>query len=311
MRRLGPTLLVIALLAATIAAFALAERLKLEPSPITNTRVPDRIFSPVCDCPTEVARVGFDLRERGRVVAEILHGEELVRTLTDRRYAAGPVRLRWDGRDDAGRIVSQGTYMPRVRLPDEKRTFSLLTPIRVDTTPPRLADAEVVPLAFSPDGDGRRDRVEARYRLNERAHGLLFIGGDQVVRTLRQPLEGTMRWFGLRDGRRLPAGRYRLAVGAEDEAGNRADPIESFVRIRYVELGRELVRVRVRRRFGVRVATDARSFRWRFAGGIGRARPGVLVLRAPRRPGRYTLFVDVNGHGARAVVVAGRRPPAS
>lgn len=309
MRRLAPTLLVIALLAATIAAFALAERLKLEPSPITDTRVPVRVFSPVCDCPTEAAPVGFDLREQGRVVAEILHGEDVVRTLVDRTYRAGPVRLRWDGRDKAGRIVPQAVYQPRVRLPDEKRTFALRTPIRVDTTPPRVLRVRVGPPVFSPDGDGRRDGVSALYALSERAHGLLFVSGVLVERKRFQRLEGTLRWSGLRNGRALPPRRYRIGVSAEDEAGNRAAPVESVVRIRYVELGRDLVRVRRLRRFGVRVIADAASVSWRFAGGTGKAKPGVLVLRAPRRPGRYTLFVEANGHGARAVVVVGRGRP--
>jgi hypothetical protein len=309
--RLGPTVLVIALLAATIAAFALAERLKLEPSPITNTRVPNRIFSPVCDCPTEIAPIRFVLRKPGRVVAVILHGEDVVRTLADRRYPAGPVRLRWDGRDEAGRVVPEAAYMPRVRLPDEKRTFSLRTPIRVDTTPPRVLRAPVGPRVFSPDGDGRKDHITALYALNERAHGLLFVNGAQVERKRFQRLEGTLRWSGLRNGRTLPAGRYRIEVGAEDDAGNRAEPVDSIVRIRYVELGRDMVRVRTLRRFGVRVIADASSFRWRFAGGTGKAEPGVLVLRAPRRPGRYQLFVEANGHGARAVVVVSRRRPAS
>lgn len=309
MRRLGPTLLVIALLAATIVAFALAERLKLERSPITATRV-DKVFSPVCDCETATARIRFKLREKGRMVAVILDGDgEVVRTLADRRYRAGRVELRWDGRDEAGRVVAEGTYRPRVRLPDEKRTFSLPNPIRVDVTPPRV-HAAVEPRLFSPDGDGRNDRIVARYRLSERAHGLLFVNGVREVRTRFQRLEDAMHWFGKRDGRSVPAGPYRIAVGAEDDAGNQAERMEAIVRIRYVELAREVVRVRVRTRFGVRVTTDARSVRWRFAGGTGRAEPGLLALRAPRRPGRYRLFVEANGHTARAalVVVSRRRP---
>lgn len=46
MPRLIATALVLALLAATVAAFAITERLKLERSPIYGTKV-DKIFSPV------------------------------------------------------------------------------------------------------------------------------------------------------------------------------------------------------------------------------------------------------------------------
>jgi hypothetical protein len=80
------------------------------------------------------------------------------------------------------------------------------------------------------------------------------------------------------------------------------------VTIRYVELARSVIRVRARARFGVRVLSDARSVRWRFAGASGTAEPGLLVLRAPRRAGRYTLFVTANRRGDRAEVVVRPRP---
>jgi hypothetical protein len=307
-RRLGPALLVIALLAATIAAFALAERLKLEPSPITATRVENKVFSPVCRCPSAAAGISFVLRKRGHMVAVVVdRNKDVVRTLVDRDVDAGPVSLRWDGRDDAGRIVPEGIYTPRVRLPDEKRTIAMPNPIRVDVTPPRLRRATVAPRELSPDGDGRNDDVRARYATNERAHGLLFVDGRQTVRTRFQRLQDSMSWSGRRAGRSLPAGRYRIAVGAEDDAGNRARPVTTVVRIRYVELGRPVVRAGVRTRFGVRVSTDARRVHWRFAGGTGTVGPGLLVLRAPRKPGRYRLFVEANGHGAAALVVVSRR----
>ena len=102
-------------------------------------------------------------------------------------------------------------------------------------------------------------------------------------------------------GRSRP-GEYELAVAAEDTAGNvgeRTPP--TTVRIRYVELGAGRRSALARgTRFGVRVRTDARSVRWRFAGATGTARRGVLVLRAPRQPGRYRLFVEANGHARRA-----------
>ena len=60
------------------------------------------------------------------------------------------------------------------------------------------------------------------------------------------------------------------------------------MRIRFIQLAREAVRAKARTRFGVGVRSDVRRFRWRFAGRRGRARPGLLVLRAPRL-GRYTL----------------------
>ena len=282
MRRFGPTFLVIVLLAATAAAFALAQRLKLEPSPITSTKV-DKVFSPVCECPTDTALIGFRLREPGRVVVVVLDADrKIVRTLADRRAEAGDLRLRWDGRDDAGSLMPEGTYLPRVRLPDEQRTIVLPNPIRLDTTPPRMGEVTVEPRVFSPDGDGRNDRIEVRYAVSDRAHGLLLVNGRQMVRTRFQELSDTMPWFGRVNGRALRPGTYVLDVGAEDDAGNRAEPVSTTVTIRYIELARETLRVPARGRFGIGVETDARSFRWRFARATGTDEPGLLVMKRSR-----------------------------
>ena len=167
----------------------------------------------------------------------------------------------------------------------------------------------VRPQFFSPDGDGRNDRVRVGYVLSEKANAMLYANGTREVRTRFRPTEGTLDWNGKIDGRPQPAGLYRLQVGAQDEAGNLARRTRpAFVEISYIALGRQTVRARARTRIGVRVTTDAARFRWRFAGGTGEATPGLLVLRAPRAPGRYTLFVEANGHADRASVVVTPRP---
>ena len=169
----------------------------------------------------------------------------------------------------------------------------------------------VSPKVFSPDGDGRNDQVIVRYRVDEPAHGILRVDGVRRVYTLFQPLEGAMTWNGKRKGgRSLRAGVHRLVAAAVDEAGNvgKAPPI--FVTIRYIELARTTIPVAAQTRFGVRVSTDAKSFRWRFAGRTGIGTPGLLVLRAPDA-GRYLLFVEANKHGARARVVVRPRQVAS
>ena len=64
-------LVVLALLGATAAAFAVTERLKLERSPVTGTRV-DHVFSPVCECARDVAVISFRLRRPETVTVDIL-----------------------------------------------------------------------------------------------------------------------------------------------------------------------------------------------------------------------------------------------
>ena len=311
LRRLAPLAVVLVLLGATAAAFGITERLKLERAPIGAPDITE-IFSPVSEGDTAQATIAFRLREAGRVSVSIVDSDgDVVRQLVNRQRApaGGRVVTTWDGRDGDGGIVPEGVYRPRLRLTRDRRELILPNTIRVDTTAPAITLVSAAPRTFSPDGDGRNDRVEVRYRVSEKANAMLLVNGVRRVRTRFRPTEGVLPWFGKVGGRSQRAGRYRLQLSAEDPAGNLATPTKpAVVRIRYIELARPTIRARARTRFGVRVTTDAARFTWRFAGATGRARPGLLVLRAPRKAGSYRLFVEANGHGAKARVVVTPRP---
>jgi len=305
--RFAPAALVAVLLVATAAAFAYTERLKLTPSPILGTLVPTKVFSPVCECPTDTAQITFRLRRRDRVTATIVDGKgNVVRTLvTDQPEARGTVRLFWDGHDDDGAVVRDGSYRPRVKLALNRRTIVLPNPIRVDTTPPRVELLGISPRLFSPDGDGRADRVVVRYRVNEPAHGILYVDGRRRIVTYRKPLTGTIAWNGKTDGTALPVGVYRLSVDARDPAGNlgvRTPP--KPVVLRYIAIGRNRIVAVAGRRFSLLVSADAKRIEWHLAGRTGSAAPGTIHLRAPLRPGRYTLTLREHGHAVRATVIA-------
>jgi hypothetical protein len=310
-KRHGPTLLVLALLLATALAFVVSERVKLEKSPILGPEV-DPVFSPVCECPDRVATISFRLSRADRLGVGIVDArDQLVRTLVTRKSFLPLHRLEfdWDGRDDEGRIVPEGVYRPRVRFADRDRTIILPNPIRVDETPPSILVESVRPRIFSPDGDGRAEGIAVRYVVNEPARALLLVDDLRRVRgKLRVRPKGQVQWYGRSGGRSFPAGTYSLALVAEDEAGNISAPVSAgTVRVRYIELGRRIVRSRARSRFSIRVDTDARAYVWRFAGRRGLASGPRLVLRARRR-GRFALVVEERGHRARAVVVVAPRP---
>jgi hypothetical protein len=309
--RIATTLLVLGLLGGTAAAFAVTEGLKLEKSPVSAVRVETSVFAPSCDCATRKAHFAIKLRKSDRVRLDIVHGQKVVRTLIfGRRFSRGWHSFTWNGRDDFGAFVPQGTYRPKVHLVGQHRTIVLPNDLLVDRTAPAITRVSFEPLTISPDGDGRTDQVVVTYRTSEPAHGLLLVNSTQVVRTRSQKTSNSLIWYGKLDGGSAPAGVYRLALAAEDRAGNVSRPTRAVsVLVRYITLARATIRAKPRGQFDVRVATDARSFRWRFAGRAGTARPGVLVLHAPKRPGRYHLFVDERGHGARAVVLVRRRGP--
>jgi hypothetical protein len=311
MSRLPQTLIVLALLGATAAAFAVTERLKLEKSPITGTRV-DKIFSPICECARDVAEISFRLRGNQVVTVDMLDSHRRsVRTLVrNRRERAGRVTYGWDGRDELGRIVPEGLYRPRVRLRKHGRTIVLPNPIRVDTTAPVIKLTRVTPRVFSPDGDGRRDRVSAFYEIDEPARAMMLVDGRRRVLARFRDTQGRLTWFGRVDGRELPPGRYEIRLRAFDRAGNRSARSQAAtVVVRYVELARDEIDAVAGRRFSVRVSTDARAYRWLFDGRRGVARRKVLVLRAPEESGTYVLYVVVGNHADRADVIV-RAPEA-
>ena len=109
--------IVLLLLGATAAAFAVTERLKLERSPVTGTRV-DPVFSPVCECARDAAVISIVLRRRETVTLDILDrdGRSIRTIVRKRREPAGRVSYTWDGRDNRDRVVSEGIYRPRVQL---------------------------------------------------------------------------------------------------------------------------------------------------------------------------------------------------
>ena len=70
MPRFLATLLVVALLGGTATAFAVTERLKLVPTPIIAPQLTEA-FSPVCECPTERARIVAVVEELGGYVKDL------------------------------------------------------------------------------------------------------------------------------------------------------------------------------------------------------------------------------------------------
>jgi hypothetical protein len=293
---------------ATSAAFVVTEKLKLTRNPIVGPRV-DKLFSPVCDCPTDTASITFRLRNPDRVTVEVIDSRgDVVRQLARRspqgRQAESYV---WDGRDEAGDVVDEGSYRPRVHLDRARRTIVMPNPMRVDVTAPRVVGFTARPLVISPDGDGRSDYARIRYRLSERAVVELYVEGTRAIRKLGTRPRGTMTWTGVAGGEPLPEGVYTLRLVARDVAGNLGPRSGSrTVRIRFLELGRDRVVTVPGARFAILALSQARRLEWRLGGRSGSARPGTLRLRAPLEPGRYTLRVEANGHVRRAAVVVRR-----
>ena len=278
------------------------------------------MFSPVCDCERDEAAIAFRLREGDRVDLADRGRRRRRRPHARSSPAASPA--------GASRRAGTGATTPATSSPRARTGRASIwhgsaarscsrTRSRSTSRRPSPSWSRSTRRVFSPDGDGRSDKVTVRYRMSEPANALLLVDGEQRVRTRFAPVEGKLDWFGIVDGKPLRRGVHALQVVGVDRAGNRSQPTgETRVRIRSIDLARALVRVPPRVRFGIGVDTDAASYRWRFAGGTGdgqraaprppRARPAgpVHALRRGQRARRPR-------HGARPCTLSWRRSAGS
>ncbi len=296
MKKFAPTLIVAGLLAATATAFAVTERLKLEDSPVLGTQIP-ALFSPR----KSEAKIGFRLRREEDIRVDVVddHGTVVRRALGTGVFGQAFHQFAWDGRNDAGQIVPDGIYHVQLQLEDEDRTIEFPKTVRVDSTPPAIQEVAIKHRLFSPDGDRRADQVNVHYTFNEPAYAILYVDGKRVATSYRKKPVGTIQWY----GRGKRPGDYRLALAAQDLVGNVAGSTREFtVRLRYVDLFKRTFKPRGRI-LRVRVSTDAKSVAWRLGRTRGNAKPPLIRLPVPSKPGRYTLTVTANGHRARATVL--------
>ncbi len=304
MARYAPAALVAALLVATGVAFLHTESLKLETSPIRQTRV-TKLFSPVCRCDSSKARVAFRLAQPDVLSVTIADrsGRDVRRLVTE-KGGSGRVAFLWNGKDDAGKVVPDGIYRARVRLDLVEKTFDLPNLIQVDTKRPVIKVVSVRPRVFSPDGDRRADGIAVRYTVSKRARAVLYVDGVRRVVGASLKPSGELRWYGKVGAKALPAGRHELTLGAVDLAGNSSRPVAAGqIRIRYLELASSLVRAKPGGPVRVRVLTDAQRVTWRLGRRAGLGKVPVFRFRAPAAPGRYFLVVSANGHSVGATLV--------
>jgi hypothetical protein len=219
--------LLLALLAGTTTAFALTEALKLEKSPVSRPRFKP-VFSPTCACPQETARLAVRLRDADTIDAVIVDEDgNPVRTLVSgESYAPGRTVFRWDGRNDRGEIVPDGTYRLRLHFAEADRTILIPDTVRVDTRPPTIELVSVHPRRLERGGEGATIVV----RLTERARPLLLVNGKLVLRgLLAYSGRARLTWDGTVEGHALSRGRYALTLEAQDRAGNVSAPTEAVI----------------------------------------------------------------------------------
>ena len=208
-RRHAATGVVLLLLAGTAVAFAETERLKLKPTPIQESFV-EPAFSPVCGCVQSRAVIRIRLHQADTVTVDILDAAgKSVRVLVDgKRLSRGRTELEWNGRDDQGAQLPDGSYGVEVRLARADRSFTLPQQTTLDTVLPTVRVISYSRTVRT----GEWARVA--YRVTEPAHGVLYVNGKRTAVTYTKSRSAKLRWKPSRPG------RYRVQLAALDLAGN-------------------------------------------------------------------------------------------
>ena len=297
---------------ATAASFALAQRLKREPT-ITFHEEAIRLFSPKAADTDGRARFSFKARlkdDKATLLVTNLAGEPIRTVAKDVPIAYGKqVKSAWNGADDRGRSAPDGLYRIRVVFENAGRAVQLPFTIRKDTTPP-----EPKLLSIGPEKTGDRPRPEllpradgkpavVRYRAVGRSRKITVFRTDLVRprAVLEVPIcspgtscpegaapdSGKWEWDGTVKGRPVASGTYVVAVSAKDRVGNEgwstgsADPVAPFggrlkgrggITVRYLAAQSPQTAIQSGQRAEIGVISAGRKYRWSLRR-VGATRP--------------------------------------
>jgi biotin carboxylase len=224
--RLAPVGVAAAVAAGIAIAFVAGQGARLRKPILSAARV-TRQFSPTCGCRQDVAHLTFRLLTGTRVVVRVVNaaGHPVATLVHDRLLGLGMQHVLWNGMTTADRVAANGSYRPELQFPSLDRTIVLSSSIQLDTVPPRILGLTVRPFGKTPG-------LLVRYRFDEPAHARVSVDGRPVGYTRVAAEAGSFRWPGRwRDGRRVRAGLYTLALAGTDLAGNTSRPTVRRVRL--------------------------------------------------------------------------------
>lgn len=292
MRR-APVVVFGVLVAATFAAFFVAQRLKNAPS-VVQRLMATYTFSPNGDGRYDAAHVTFRIKQADDVTVELLDADgDPVRTLLDDEHvdAYKPIdpSLSWDGRDDDGQLVPDGRYRIRITLRHLGRALIAQRSIVKDTTPPRPKVRSIGPSkAYGPELLPEPGGRPAKLRFD----AVGYKGKLMIFRTapgaVRQVYEHdlpkgstTFAWDGRNaDGRRVGPGTYLVVLQWRDFPGNIGNsvpldrttglpildrgklPGHGGITVRYLGAQTPVTAVKARDRVDIKVDARQKRYRW-------------------------------------------------
>ncbi len=200
------------------------------PPAMTSVTVLPTPFSPNNDGNKDTALLSFYLSEDAYVTVGVYGSAgNFIRSLIAANVVSGTQNIVWDGKDDFGNVVFDGTYTFRIDAQDAAGNIGTASAsVVVDTTKPVASVVQVNPTAFSPNNDGIVDTVAFSYTLSEGGYvtaNVLNSANNVVYRffitpKLQPPQMQTVTWDGTGN---TGEGLYTFQMSVEDLAGNLSD----------------------------------------------------------------------------------------
>ena len=288
------------------------------PLAVTGLRVTPGVLTPNGDWTGERTTVSFGITRRATVGVRVENASgTLVRTLmASGSRQAGAFSLAWGGRANGGAPVADGRYRIEVSAASGDESVTRAADVVVDRT---LGGMTISSAVFSPNGDGRHERLRVGFRLTRPATVRVQIrrGGD-VLRTLLSGSLDAGAYAALWDGRtsrgtRSPDGEATAYISAETALGtrklrlhSRVDTTRPVVRVHSIQVtngGYTRIRFSLSEPARVRFWYGHRS--WRDGSSIVRDRPaGTQVIRRGVRANVVRLQARDEAGNLRSIVAS-------
>ena len=231
------------LVAATFAAFFVAQRLKHTPTVLQQVRGP-LLFSPNGDGRNDTLPITFQVKSTDVISADVIDRDDnSVASILEDRFlkAHTPITIRWNGRDDSGARVPDGIYRVRVTLRDEGRTVVIRHNYRLDTTPPVPMVKDVGPAPGAgpellPNKVGGA-RIQTSAAGPDASVAIFRTSGQKPEEVARLGLKDQLAiWDGRIDGAPAEPGSYLAVAQWRDRAGNLGSSVPIDARTHLPEL---------------------------------------------------------------------------
>ena len=207
------------------------------PPAITGLLVVPPFFSPMNSNPAySAAMLKYNLSESAEVTIKVLDSlnNQVKTVITNIPQSPGLKSVTWDGKDDTGAFVVDGTYTFDITATDAAlNSTTVTTTVQVDNTGPVVNIVSVTPTPFAPDSiDPTLRKVDIKYILNDArvlctAEVKIKTRIGAIVKDLGSNLViptgvlQTSTWDGKNTlGQIVEDGTYAVHISAVDQAGN-------------------------------------------------------------------------------------------